>query len=223
MTLLFTAFSLVTGSGKAVSVCGVNSALVARPSAGASRWGIAGYLVGIGAGALLLSVVVIAAGLLVFGVVPMGLADRRLACGVALIAIGALEARFGAPLLPHVEWAVPQAWSRALRADPFLVLFGFIRGIAVFNHSPFASMHAWILVLFLLPEATSLIAIATALGLGLLAWSLTVAALRVFDPTRKDERLLDLTGRALAATRELGRIDGVAIVAVGAALLISTS
>jgi hypothetical protein len=218
MTGVFALFSLLTGGGKAVSVCGVNSALVARPTAGASRWGMAGYVAGLGGGALLLSMFVTTAGRLMVAVVPISVDNRRLTCAIALVALGAIEARVGAPLLPHIQWAVPQAWSRVLRADPFLVLFGFVRGIAVFNHSPFASMHAWILVLFLLPEATSPVAVAMALAVGLLAWSLAIASMRLVDPAGADERILNLTGRALAATRELGRIDGAALFVFGVVL-----
>jgi hypothetical protein len=223
VTLLLAALSLFTGTGKAVSVCGINSALVARPSAGASRLGMAGYVGGLAIGALILSLLVVFAGGLVLRAVPIGFADRRFAAGLAIIGIGAVEALLGAPLLPHIQWAVPQAWSRALRADPFLIIFGAIRGVAVFNHSPFASMHAWLLVLFLLPEAASPLAVGIALAIGLMVWSGAVAALRVLDPMRKDRLLLDMTGRSLAATHQLGRIDGAALVVFGSVLLLSVA
>jgi hypothetical protein len=219
LTLLLTAFALLTGTGKSISVCGINSALVARPSAGASRFGMAGYFVGLGIGALLLSVAIVTGGHYVFGLAPFGATDRRLVAGILVLGIGALETVHGAWLLPHLQWAVPRSWSHALRSDPFLLIFGLIRGVAIFNHSPFASMHALILVLFLLPEVTSPLVTAFALALGLVAWSVAIAALRILDPVRKDQLLLSLTGRSLAATKQLGRLDGVALVAVGSAFL----
>ncbi len=213
--------SLLTGTAKSVSVCGINSASVARPYSGARPWSIAAYALGLGLGALVLVGVVSVAGMAVFGAFPVPARARELIAACALIVVGLLEIVHGAWLFPHVAWAVPRQWAAMLGSMLFLLLFGVIRGLAVFNHSPFASMHVWLLTLFLLPMSLPAVVPAMALAIGLAFWTLVYGLLVVVRPVDHVADFRRITERSLGGTISLGRIDGVAIAVVGLVMLLS--
>ena len=220
MGLALVALTLLTGSYKAVSVCGVNSGLVARRSAGATPQSIAVYMLGLLLGALLLTLTVAALGRSTaeFLNVPLGI--RQFAVTGLLLTIGAFEVLHGAWLLPHIGWAVPRTWATTLRNGPFLFVFGLIRGWAVFNHSPFASMHAWLLAIFLLPEQIVAPIVAIILASGLALWTLAFGVASLVQPSRTESVVHAMSQRLLTATGRMGRLDGVGLCVIGGWLLL---
>lgn len=220
MTIALAVLTVLTGAGKSISVCGINSALVARPSAGASRIAIAVYLIGLLLGAALLTIAIASVGRWIAEWWTISPNARRAAVGVLLLTLGALESLHGAWLLPHIGWAVPRTWVRAIRNEPFLFVFGLIRGVAIFNHSPFASMHAWLLSVFLLPEQIAPPTLAVLLALGLGTWTLAIWILGLFPTARSEPLILELTQSSLISTRSLGRLDGIALCVIGGWILL---
>lgn len=138
MGLVLAILSTLTGGTKSVSVCGINAAEVAQPSR--RRIEIAAYLVSLYAGAAAVVLLFAGVGRWFVATLHLGVA-RLLAVSSMLLALGVGEMVHGPWLLPHILWAMPRAWAERPRYG--LPLFGFIRGLAVLNHSPFASMHAW--------------------------------------------------------------------------------
>jgi hypothetical protein len=210
MPLLAAVLALWTGSTKSVSVCGVNSAMVARPSAGASSLASLSYIVGLVAGSAVLTLVVI--GLCTPLRAWLPLAQRELLLGLALIVVGSVEASHGPWLLPHVPWAVPRNWAVGASG---LLSFGFIRGVAIFNHSPFASMHAWLLTLALLGDLFSPAVVAGSFALGLGLWSFVALG----DWAAPGGRLFRWSDRILVRTGLVGRMDGLALAFIGTFVL----
>lgn len=218
MEVLLSLFSLWTGSWKSVSVCGVNAAFVARPSAGAGARSIVAYAIGLWAGALTLTLTLAVAGAALNSVLAVPFEVRVRIVGSICLLLGAGELVRGAWLLPHIGWAVPRRWAATLPQIPFVLIFGLIRGIAVLNHSPFASFHAWILAVFLLHDAVPVIATGALLAIGLGLWTVTYGF--AWIGTRNSRWVLDaLAARALVSTGKLGRIDSLGLVIVGAAIL----
>lgn len=211
--------TLVTGGTKSVSVCGVNSAAAARPSAGAGKTTLLVYLTGLYLGALILTGSVALIGSAIWEVVAVDPAVRRLAAAVVLTLIGATELALGPSALPHIRWAVPKAWAAALKPAPFLALFGFVRGLAIANHSPFASMHGWLLMVFVLPELFVPVAAAGVLATGLALWTLLYIGTWWIRAGER-ERLFDrVTASALAVPTRVARLDAVCLLAAAALLL----
>lgn len=218
MDIVLSFFSLWTGSWKSVSVCGVNAAFVARPSTGARARSIGAYAVGLLAGALAVTLTIASAGAALNALLAVPLQVRVALVGSSCLLLGAGELVRGAWLLPHIGWAVPRRWAAAVPETPFLLIFGLIRGLVLFNHSPFASFHAWILAVFLLHDELPMIAVGACLAIGLGLW--TVAYGLAWLATRNGRWVFDmLAARSLAATAQLGRLDGLGLVAVGAAIL----
>lgn len=210
--------SIWTGATKAVSVCGVNGALAARPSHAKSNLAVASYFVGLYFGAVFLVAAVAALGVAIAAAVPVSLEARTLAAAFLLIVLGAWEAFRGDTILPHIAWAVPRTWMPWRLG---LALFGFIRGLAIFNHSPFASMHAWLVVLLMMPSQLGVLTGAALLTAGLAAWSIVSGLSAILAPRRPESLMDSLSATLLNRRREVARVDGLALVAIGCAFLLS--
>jgi hypothetical protein len=210
MPFLAALLALWTGSTKSVSVCGVNSAMVARPSAGASAVATLSYVVGLLAGnaALTLAVIGICAPFRAL-LLP---AEREVLLGLTLIVLGGLEAVHGPRLLPHVPWAVPRKWASGTLG---LLSFGLIRGLAIFNHSPFASMHAWLLTLALLGDFFSPVVVIATFAVGLGLWSIVALG----DWATPAGRLFRWPDQILPRTVLVARADGLALAFIGTFVL----
>jgi hypothetical protein len=218
MEIVVGLLSLWAGSWKSVSVCGVNAAFVARPSAGASRRAIGAYAAGLLLGALTVTIAIAVLGAAVNTALRVPFEVRATVAGTSCLLLGAGEIVRGAWLLPHIGWAVPRRWATTLPPALFLSVFGLVRGVALFNHSPFASFHAWAWVLFLLHDALPVAVSGALLALGLALWTMVYGIVCLGRGNR--QQVLDtLAPRSLATTRELGRIDGLALLAVGAVIL----
>lgn len=219
MSLPLTFMTLMTGATKSVSVCGINSAAAARPSAGGSRLGLILYVVGLYLGALALVLAVQASGQLFASLTALDAGTRRIAAALMAIALAGIELYRGPAALPHIAWAVPNAWAAALRSEPFLLVFGLIRGVCIFNHSPFASMHAWLAVVFLLPSELESQWIAAALALGLALWSIAYAFRWLFRRNLADAVIGRLTSTALSSSRLVAVVDAIALIVVSIGIL----
>jgi hypothetical protein len=218
MEIVVGLLSLWAGSWKSVSVCGVNAAFVARPSAGARGRAIGAYVAGLLLGASTLVLALAAAGLVADTFLRAPFELRVSIVGASCVLLGAGELLRGAWLLPHISWAVPRRWAAELPPTLFLLTFGLIRGVALFNHSPFASFHAWILAIFLFYDALPVIASGLLLAIGLALWTLVYGLAWL---GRRDAQWVfdSLAARSLVATRGLGRIDGLGLLAVGALIM----
>jgi len=214
--------TLLTGATKCVSVCGVNAAAVATPTANGRGFGIGAYFVGLFAGAFALTALVAFLGAQFFSQVAVDPQSRILIAASLMAGVGGVESIVGRSWLPHVQWAVPSTWAMRIKPTPFLLLFGLIRGVAVFNHSPFASMHAWLAIVFLLHDAIPVPLISVTLASALAFWSGVYAVLAVVSPA--DSRLVfrRVAFRSLSATAGIARLDGIALAVCGA-VLVATS
>ena len=106
-----------------------------------------------------------------------------------------------------------------MRSEPFLLLFGLIRGVCVFNHSPFASMHAWLAVVFLLPSELEGHWIAAALAVGLALWSIPYAFRWLFRRDLPDAVISRMTSTALGSSRVVAVVDAIALAVVSIGIL----
>lgn len=163
MIVPFVALSVLTGVTKSVSVCGVNSAaMVASPR---RRTRTVVYLAALTIGAFTLVGALLGAGELLKTLLAVPLEARRAAAVAVMVAFALVELVRGPNGLPHIAWAVSR--QIAERGLAGVIAFGWIRGVAVFNHSPFASMHALLVVVVLLPESVPAIVIALLFAAGL--------------------------------------------------------
>lgn len=218
MAAVLALLSMWTGATKAVSVCGVNGALAAHPSHVRTKVAVVSYFVGLYLGAVLLVGIVAAAGSALTGAVFLSTELRTSASAVVLIVLGTVEAVRGDTILPHIAWAVPRTWMRWRFS---LALFGFIRGLAIFNHSPFASMHAWLVVVFLMPSQLGILAAAALLAAGLAAWSIALGVSAVLVPKGHLSLVDSLSAMLLDRRQAVARVDGIALVVMGCAFLVS--
>lgn len=215
MGLALVLLSLWTGSAKSVSVCGVNGALAARPQGAATWKGIAGYFIGLATGAILLAAALIVVGLALSTLIPLELSTRLYVAAAILATLGIAQARAGDSVLPHLAWAVPRTWI------PWrfgLAIFGLIRGVAVFNHSPFASMHAWMLLLILFPAEQSALLLGLLLAVGLALWSLVDLLQSGGGKSRGHHLLERWSDYALTHRTIVARLDAVALIGLGVGL-----
>lgn len=219
MQIVLLVIALFAGSAKSVSVCGTNAGAVARHSAGASRAAIIGYLIGLYLGSLALATIVNALGLIVAHALPVSLETRRLLLMAAFLIVGSIEVVRGDSVLPHITWAVPRTWAAAIRPGPFLFVFGLIRGVAILNHSPFASMHLWLLTVFLLPELVRTEQIALLFALGLAVWTVAYGCESLVRPVRRNSFFDRIALASLGRPRLIGRLDGTALLLMGTFLL----
>lgn len=211
--------SLWTGTTKAVSVCGVNSALAARAYARTRRFPLLVYFVGLAVGTSILVTALSSLGWTFANSFGASRHERALLFAMALVALGAYEAVNGPGALPHIAWAVPRNWVCSVRT---LGLFGVVRGLAIFNHSPFASMHAWALALILVPEYFPPLLTAATLAGGLALWTV-VHWLAALTGGVTAEIVADgLSDQFLVRTPTIARIDGLALIVCGAVVLALT-
>jgi hypothetical protein len=183
---------------------------------------IAAYCVGLFLGALALTVIVSSLGELTLATVDMSLETRTMLAGLALGIVGAIEAVRGPWLFPHIAWAVPRSWASRVPGNAFFLVFGAVRGVAVFNHSPFASMHMWVVAVFLLSATAPLVVTAGAFAAGLAMWTLVYAVLSLMHLRERHEVFDRLTVSALERTRLIGRADGLGLMIVGLVILIES-
>lgn len=217
MGVLFGILAGLAGTSKAVSVCGINSAaLLAEPRNWRSG-AIVGYAAALWLGGLILIALVVALGRIVWLLVPADVELRLAGSGLALAIVGLLEMWRGPWLLPHVAWAVPRSWAESPSVG--LPLFGLIRGIAVFNHSPFASMHMLLVAIFMGADSVPVLPISGAFALGLGIWSALYAVVGSRARTFTSGIVGRLTGRTLASNETVARVDGAALVLSGLALI----
>ncbi len=99
--------------------------------------------------------------------------------------------------------------------------FGLIRGVAVFNHSPFMSMHMWLIAVVMLPEVVAPLWTASLLATGLALWTIVNAGVSVVRPHNADTLLTIATSGSLRRTDRVARLDGAGLVLLGIALLIA--
>ncbi len=121
MAIALALLSLISGTSKSVSVCGINAASVARPRAGASLLAIAAYFLGLIVGAALLVFVLTLSGVMIVTALGIDPEGRRLAASVVAIVVGVAEAIHGAWLFPHIAWAVPRKWAAIIPTTAFLL------------------------------------------------------------------------------------------------------
>lgn len=197
-----------------MSVCGVNAAAVARPIGGGSATSITAYFVGLCLGALALCAGFTWLGYTLTAQLPVSLATREAILVCLLGLLGITELLGGPGRLPHIAWAVPRSWAGSLRALPFRLAFGLIRGLAIFNHSPFASMHAWLLAVLLVPELISTMTLAVVLFVGLAVWSIVYAAIWIANSPRRSVVFENLTSRAIGSTPVVARLDAAALIVI---------
>lgn len=203
---------LMTGASKSVSICGVNGARMAASGA-VGRRGRAEYIVGLGVGAALLCGTIAVAGNAAANWIGISVRDRALLLAILLALLGVTEFARGPRALPHIAWAVPQSWARRPHG---MASFGFIRGLAIFNHSPFSSMHAFVLALVLLPDLLPVPLTAALMTIGLALWSVVYAFLRVAVPAQAVELFDRWTSFSLVGSPYLARIDGAMLFGLGA-------
>ncbi len=213
MPIVLWLLAAVAGSAKAVSVCGVNSAAILVSERRRSPIASVAY-----AAALLVGSVVLVGTLAVVGRVawvafPIPLQTRASVGAVALVIAGVAEELHGPWLLPHIAWAVPRSWAEARYIGP--ALFGLIRGIAIFNHSPFASMHLLLLLLLLLADAVPIAAVGLVFALGLWLWSLVYLVAESRGQEWANGLFQALTARVLTANDAVAKFDGLALSAAG--------
>ena len=91
MSMPLTFMTLMTGATKSVSVCGINSAAAARPSAGSTRLGLILYVAGLYLGALALVLAVQALGQLFASWTALDAGTRRIAAALVVIAVAGIE------------------------------------------------------------------------------------------------------------------------------------
>jgi hypothetical protein len=212
MAILLGLVSLLTGTTKSVSVCGINSAAVAQPRIGVGYGMVACYLVSLFVGASVLVLICVGIGTTTVQAFAISPSLRERFVLVAFVVVGSAEILHGPWLFPHVAWAVPRSWARIRGLG--LPLFGFIRGLSIFNHSPYASMHAWVLAMIILADSVDPLFVAAMLAAGLAFWTLAYGfgvvvyrdGLALFD---------GWTRAALLAPRRIARLDGSMLVSAG--------
>ena len=100
--------TLLAGTAKSVSVCGLNSAAIAQPgfARGSSRLGFTSYVVGLVLGASVISVLLSTAGLLM--VVPLfpSSTTREALLAFTALGIGLAEIAKGPSILPQIRWVL---------------------------------------------------------------------------------------------------------------------
>lgn len=91
MTAAVAFLTLLMGATKSVSVCGVNAAAVAMPSANGRGLGLGAYLAGLLVGAYALTALVAFLGAQIFGQVAVDLRIRTEIAASVMIAVGGVE------------------------------------------------------------------------------------------------------------------------------------
>lgn len=217
MGLLLGLLAALTGSTKSVTVCGINSAALARPSEGASIPKVVGYVAGIALGAATLVLVLTSLGRLLLSIMPVPIQVRASLVGCWLGVLGSIQIARGPRVLPHVAWAVPKSWA----AWPIvgLPVFGFVRGLAIFNHSPFVSMHATVIAWLLLADAVPTLPLILLFSAGLAMWSVVYLAVSIVRRSSTASVFDSWAPRVLTSGRQIARLEGVCLVMVGVALL----
>lgn len=124
-----------------------------------------------------------------------------------LVFLAITEMARGANALPHVAWAVPR--QVAERGVIGALVFGWIRGVALLNHSPFLSMHGWVVALVLIPEVVAPLEIAVVLAVGLALWTAIDLAHRI---VRNSTFRVDVAGaQVLVRSHVVARVDALVL------------